>query len=91
MSHNRSVTETKHRSKSGVALKSAEQHPAGEKDVSIVRHALLVQPHPERQQLISEAAYHKAEARGFESGHELEDWLAAEAEVDARLYGERAT
>jgi hypothetical protein len=27
------------------------------------------------------AAYFKAEARGFEPGHELEDWLAAESEV----------
>lgn len=25
-------------------------------------------------------AYYKAEVRGFESGHEIEDWLAAEAE-----------
>jgi hypothetical protein len=30
---------------------------------------------------ISECAYYKAEARGFESGHEMEDWLAAEAEI----------
>jgi hypothetical protein len=27
------------------------------------------------------AAYFKAESRGFEPGHELEDWLAAEREV----------
>ncbi len=30
---------------------------------------------------VAELAYYKAEARGFEPGHELEDWLAAEAEV----------
>ena len=29
----------------------------------------------------AECAYYKAEARGFEPGHEVEDWLAAEAEV----------
>ena len=29
---------------------------------------------------IAFAAYLKAEARGFEPGHELDDWLAAEAE-----------
>jgi hypothetical protein len=29
---------------------------------------------------VAEAAYFKALARGFESGHELDDWLAAEAE-----------
>ncbi len=48
----------------------------------------IVARHPAREQLISEAAYHHAEARGFEPGHELEDWLTAEAEVDARLSGE---
>jgi len=30
---------------------------------------------------IAIAAYLKAQARGFEPGHELEDWLAAEAEI----------
>ncbi len=29
---------------------------------------------------IAESAYYKAEARGFESGHDMEDWFAAEAE-----------
>jgi hypothetical protein len=33
---------------------------------------------------IAEIAYYKAEKRGFEPGHEQEDWLAAEAEVDAQ-------
>jgi hypothetical protein len=28
------------------------------------------------------AAYFIAERRGFEPGHELDDWLAAEAEID---------
>ncbi len=32
--------------------------------------------------LVAVRAYYKAEARGFEPGHEMEDWLAAEAEVD---------
>lgn len=38
-----------------------------------------------RTALIAEAAYFRAEKRGFAPGHEHEDWLAAEAEVDARL------
>ena len=38
-----------------------------------------------RAALIAEAAYFRAEKRGFSPGHEAEDWLAAEAEVDARL------
>jgi hypothetical protein len=39
----------------------------------------------QRAALIAEAAYFRAERRGFAPGHETEDWLAAEAEVDARL------
>ena len=30
---------------------------------------------------IAECAYYKAYARSFESRHEMEDWLAAEAET----------
>jgi hypothetical protein len=41
---------------------------------------------PERRAaLIAEAAFFRAERRGFSPGHEVEDWLAAESEVDARL------
>lgn len=36
-----------------------------------------------RRAMIAENAYLRAEGRGFASGHETEDWLAAEAEVDA--------
>jgi len=38
-----------------------------------------------RRALIAEKAYLRAERRGFAPGHESEDWLAAEAEVDALL------
>lgn len=39
----------------------------------------------ERRSMIAEAAYFIAQRRGFDGGLELEDWLAAEAEVNARL------
>jgi hypothetical protein len=39
----------------------------------------------QRAALIAEAAFYRAEKRGFAPGFENEDWLAAEAEVDARL------
>jgi hypothetical protein len=38
-----------------------------------------------RHEMIAQAAYFRAERRGFEPGHELEDWLAAEAEVDTGI------
>ena len=39
----------------------------------------------QRAALIAEAAFLRAEQRGFAPGHELEDWLAAESEVDGKL------
>lgn len=33
---------------------------------------------------IEEAAYYRAKQRGFEPGHELEDWIEAESEVMRR-------
>ncbi len=38
-----------------------------------------------RHEMIAQAAYFRAKHRGFAPGHELEDWLAAEAQVDAEL------
>ena len=34
----------------------------------------------ERSSRIAVSAYYRAQARGFTPGHELDDWLAAEAE-----------
>ncbi|MFA7350880.1 MAG: DUF2934 domain-containing protein [Methylotenera sp.] len=33
---------------------------------------------------IAVTAYYKAEARGYEPGHELQDWLEAEAEFSSK-------
>ncbi len=38
-----------------------------------------------RRLLIAEAAYFRAKQRGTASGDPIDDWLAAEREVDARL------
>ena len=40
-----------------------------------------------RQRMISEAAYHLYEARGYTDGYDLDDWLQAEAAVDHLLLG----
>lgn len=44
-----------------------------------------VLPDDERRAMVAKAAYFHAERRGFAPGGEVEDWLAAEAEVDALL------
>ena len=37
-----------------------------------------------RHREVAEAAYFLSQARGFAPGRELDDWLAAEREIDAR-------
>ncbi len=39
----------------------------------------------ERRRMIAEAAYFKAERRGFQGGSRDQDWLEAETEVDTML------
>jgi len=39
----------------------------------------------ERHRMIAEAAYYKAQGHAFDRGYEFDDWLEAEAEVDAWL------
>ena len=53
---------------------------------------LAAQPAPQgvidpetRRLMIAEAAYYCAQKRGFVPGAELQDWLEAEAQIQARL------
>lgn len=41
----------------------------------------------QREHMIAEAAYFRAERRGFQGGDPLDDWLQAEAEVDRMTAG----
>jgi Protein of unknown function (DUF2934) len=54
------------------------------KSPTIAKSRVKVTPEA-RRALIAESAYLRAERRGFAPGHESEDWLAAEAEIDALL------
>lgn len=42
-----------------------------------------------RYAMIEKLAYEYSESRGFEPGHELDDWLAAETAVDAKLMNDQ--
>ena len=44
----------------------------------------------ERARMVSLAAYFRSQKRGFDPGRDLEDWLEAEAEVNATLGLRRA-
>ena len=39
----------------------------------------------ERRRMVAEAAYYRAEQRGFSAGGEVDDWLTAEREISQRL------
>jgi uncharacterized protein YegL len=45
----------------------------------------------ERHRMIEEAAYHRAEQRGFTDGDPLQDWLEAEAQVEIQLRDGRSS
>jgi hypothetical protein len=51
--------------------------------------AAAVPSEAELLELISQAAYYRAEKRGFSPGLEADDWLQAEADVMARLQAMR--
>ena len=59
-----------------------------ERSIKSISVSVMSRHHEDRRASIAEAAYFRAQLRGFEPGHEVEDWLAAEEEVDRRLLGE---
>lgn len=56
--------------------------------IKAINVTVTARHHEDRHASIAKAAYFRAEMRGFAPGHEVEDWLAAEEEVDQRLLGE---
>ena len=68
------MTKTRRRSTRNQDLKVMQSNfvaPATESTISPTQ----------RQAMIAEAAYYKAERRGFAPGWELQDWLEAEGEI----------
>jgi hypothetical protein len=68
---------------------SAADHDRGSTSEA-ERHEVTQQSHSslsaeERVRLISQAAYYRAEQRHFAPSNPVDDWRAAEAEIDARL------
>ena len=71
------------------ARQSAPKRPASTKPKSVA--ATTRPPKPvvakaaagdaDRQSMVAMAAYFRAQKRGFAPGYEMEDWIAAEAEV----------
>jgi len=64
---------------SGGGTKKARTAPGSRKSQSITTEM--------RHRMIAEAAFLISEQRGFQGDTAMDDWLRAEAEVDARLLG----
>jgi hypothetical protein len=69
--------------KKAAVPKTAPQPPLPDRAVTL-KPVSEVTPE-ERYRMIEEAAYYRAEKRGFAPGQEHEDWAAAVAEIDAML------
>lgn len=65
------------------ARKAKRQPEPTPEHAEIVRMAVVeaASRAEDRREMISTAAYFRAEKRGFEPGHELEDWYAAENDI----------
>ena len=67
------------------AAKTAAKKVAPAKAAAVRRSTEAAPSVPtDRESLVRMVAYLRAERRGFAPGYEIEDWLAAEAEVSAR-------
>jgi len=67
----------------GVAVTPSARVPQAKPD-SGTQGSSPVTPE-QRRIMICEAAYYIAEHRGFETGHDVDDWLAAEQQIDRVL------
>jgi hypothetical protein len=72
--------------RSGESAPAAASAPRASRARKTIATAASAAVTPEaRQAMIAEKAFLRAERRGFTPGREADDWLAAEAEVDAWL------
>jgi Protein of unknown function (DUF2934) len=66
----------------GAAADNRELSEILENPKPAVKAPAKFDPSSSREALIGTAAYYRAERRGFLPGHEVEDWIAAEREID---------
>jgi len=71
-----------------IRVAAPQKRPASVVLLSRLESYIVPRVVEDRRASIATAAYLIAKRRGFVPGHQLEDWLAAENEVDQRLAGE---
>jgi hypothetical protein len=78
------VSAPKRKSRAALKLNGAAGQPQVPADIVAMAKAQADAQNAVRHALIEQAAYFLAQQRDFAPGHELDDWLGAEAEVDAK-------
>jgi hypothetical protein len=73
-------------------VKKAETKQAPARAKTTPRPSAAAAPHQtvsaeQRREMIATMAYYRAQARGFEGGTDMEDWLESERAVDQLLAG----
>ncbi|MEI7843501.1 MAG: DUF2934 domain-containing protein [Gallionellaceae bacterium] len=77
---------TKPAVKKAVPAKSVAVTTEAKPKKAPAKKAATVSISPEhRYHMIATAAYYIAERRGFSGSYEMQDWISAEAEIDAKL------
>lgn len=66
-------------------MKTGTTEPGKIEAGSRTRRETTADPETERCRMIAEAAYYRAQERNFCPGNELDDWLQAERDIDAKL------
>ncbi len=65
--------------------KSPSRRKRNEFKAAVVSEPTYTSNDTNRLERIALAAYYKAQARGFVPGHEMDDWLEAQAEIDQQV------
>lgn len=65
----------------GAARSSKRSRHGDRADVATIAAAEAASRAAERRDMVATAAYFLAERRGFEPGHDVDDWLIAELQV----------
>ena len=69
----------------GSSLPGAKSKPVAAVSRRVAKPPSRAVSAEERYAMVAQAAYLRASQRGFAPGNELDDWLAAEAEIEMRL------
>lgn len=86
MAEKRTTSGTTKKATGKIATTSRKPSPKGPATAPAAKPATQVTAE-QRWRMIADAAFYRAERRGFAPGGEVNDWLEAEAEIEVLLAG----